>query len=95
MKVRLPNPVFVTPHAMRQFRERVANLPDEDIIACLMTSLQSACPFATTVRHHRLCPLYRLRWRNVDFNVLLGPPDPEHGRGTLCTACHSHARRRL
>ena len=80
MKVTLPKPVFVTPHAMSQFRERVAALPDADIITIIMASLQSARPFCLTVRDHRLVPLYRLRWRGIEYTALLGPPAPDKGR---------------
>ncbi|MDQ7789580.1 MAG: hypothetical protein RDU41_05935 [Clostridia bacterium] len=64
-------PYFVTAHAVDRFRERVADLPRDDIINLIQASLQIKRPplFCHRKRDGRLCWVYLCKYAGIPYAV--------------------------
>lgn len=71
-----PDRFFVTPHALRQFRERVTpDLSDEEIIRAITEQLAGVLPVWVGVppQQHVGTLLFPFRWGNRTFTIPVGP----------------------
>ncbi len=68
--MRFKRPFYVSEHAVRRFRERVADLPTRTIRTIIQAALQdSRQPVMVQVFNHRPCPVYRARYRDIDYLI--------------------------
>jgi hypothetical protein len=66
------NPVFVTPHALRRFRERVADLPDRSIITLINAAVQdNRQVVGVQIYNKQRRPVFRARYRDVEYLIPL------------------------
>lgn len=70
-KVEFKQPYFVTPHAVKRFQERVANLPEHDVILVVQAALQVKRDPAWTfkLRDGRLCLVYAAMYRGIRYYI--------------------------
>ncbi len=63
-------PYYIAPHAVRRFRERVANLPTKTIRAIIMAALQdNRQKVAVQMYNRRPCPIYSAKYRDVEYLI--------------------------
>ena len=71
-------PFFVAPHAMKRFRERVADLSDDDIIFVIQAILQDpGAPVQMEYGDSQLTPIFAAKWKGkyFYFPVIKGKED--------------------
>ncbi|MFZ5687860.1 MAG: hypothetical protein ACOY9Y_06670 [Bacillota bacterium] len=63
-------PFYVSPHAVKRFRERVADLPTKTIRTIIMAALQdNRQQVAVQIYNRRPCPIYRAQYRDVEYLI--------------------------
>lgn len=65
-------PYFISPHAIRRFKERIADLPSTQIIVILQAALQNPDHIVgLQTWDKKAWPVYKCRYRNIDYFVLV------------------------
>lgn len=63
-------PYYVSPHAVKRFKQRVANLPTKTVRIIIQAALQDAKQDRIMqMYNHRPCPIYRARYRDVEYLI--------------------------
>jgi len=63
-------PFFITPHAVKRFQERVADLPAADIIQLIQAILQDpGLPVDIDYRHGQMTPIFKGKYGSKVFYV--------------------------
>lgn len=76
--MRFKKPFFVTPHAVRRFQERIADLPAAQVIRLIQAALQDNRQMAgVQVYNKERCPVFRARYRDVEYMI----PIAQQGKG--------------
>lgn len=69
-------PFYVSPHAVERFRQRVARLPTRTIRTIIQAALQdNRQQVDVQVFNRRLCPVYRARYRDVEYLIPVVYPE--------------------
>lgn len=73
-------PYFVTPHAVRQFQQRVADLPWRDVIDVIQEQLQGPLDVVHDAyfRGRLKAKIVRCTWRGIEYWAVI-EPRPTHG----------------
>ncbi len=70
MSERYAQPYYVAPHAVRRFRERVANLPTREIREIIQAALQGERePVGLGFYNHRPAKAYEVEYRGVRYVI--------------------------
>lgn len=63
-------PFYVSPHAVKRFRQRVATLPTRTIRTIIQAQLQGCRELITMqVYNRQRCPVYRGRYQGKEFLI--------------------------
>lgn len=63
-------PFYVSIHAVKRFRSRVAKLPTKTIRTIIMAALQDNRQIVEVQRfNHQECPVYRAKYLSVDYLI--------------------------
>lgn len=63
-------PFYVAPHAVKRFRERVANLPTKTIRTIIMAALQdNRQQVAVQIYNRKPCPIYHAQYLDVKYLI--------------------------
>ncbi len=70
MSMRFERPFFITPHAVKRFQERVADLPAADIIQLIQSILQDpGLPVDMEYRDSQMSPVFRGQYGAKAFYI--------------------------
>lgn len=77
---------FVTPHALRRFRERIdPEAADQEIYAHMMGLAKRLPDYVTYRRDDAEAVLYRSSWKGREFTVWVAPPGDHGPWPAVCT----------
>ena len=65
--MKFAQPYFISPHAIKQFQARIANLPAFKIILLIQAALQDNRPIGVQVYNHKSCPVYKAKYRDKEY----------------------------
>jgi len=64
------NPVFVTPHAIKKFQERIAHLPTKPIIALIQAAVQDCRQMVgVQIYNKQRSPVFRAKYRDKEYLI--------------------------
>lgn len=73
-------PYYVTPHAVKQFRKRVARLPTRKIRTIIQAALQDNRQRVFVQNwNKKQCPIYRAKYQSTEFLIPVLPRDKPRG----------------
>lgn len=80
-KIEFRQPYFVSPHAVSCFRERVAKLPEHDVILIVQAALQVKRDPAWMfkMRDGRICRVYAAMYRGIRYYIPVFQENRGHG----------------
>ena len=63
-------PFYVSPHAVKRFKERVADLSTRTVRAIIQAALQGSQQIVVVQRFNRQeCPVFKARYRDVEYLI--------------------------
>lgn len=70
-KIEFRQPYFVSPHAVSRFRERVAKLPEHDVILIVQAALQvkREPAWVFKMRDSRICRVYPAMYHGIRYYI--------------------------
>ena len=69
-------PFFISPHAVRRFQERVADIPAGQVIATVQAALQDhELPVQVEYRDSQVCPVFRARYKEKAYYIPVAKGD--------------------
>lgn len=68
--MKFKQPYFISPHAVKRFQERVANLPAFKVIIIIQAVLQGIPPIAgIQMYNHQPCYVHKARYREKEYLI--------------------------